>query len=245
MPLGASQQQQQQPPFPPQQQQPPQFQQQRPPQPFQPQQQQQMQPQQQQQGVRPPFNPAMQPRPQPGMSMARTAAAPSPGMTGVRPAPARPFPQQAGIPPSAGFGGAPQQLGALQPNPANQGRLSPRPPGQPGSVADIQSEIAGLDLQARQPSPAPGLGPDAGPAKTKRSARAYHTDAQAASAAAPGWNDAPSQPNPAPAPGNRRPPTESLSRVTSSTRPMTMPLSTRCPVNVTSSRQHRPLTTVL
>uniref|UniRef100_V5EUQ8 Transport protein SEC24 n=2 Tax=Kalmanozyma brasiliensis (strain GHG001) TaxID=1365824 RepID=V5EUQ8_KALBG len=65
-------------------------------------------------------------------------------------------------------------------------------------MAGVESQMAGLNMQARQPSPAPALAPDAGPAKTKRSARAYHTDAQAASA--PGWNDAPSQPNPPPAP---------------------------------------------
>ncbi|SPO32353.1 related to Protein transport protein Sec24C [Ustilago trichophora] len=174
---------QQQASFPPQQQQP--FpQQQRPMLPPQ---------QMQQQGVRPPVNPAMQPRPQPGMPFARppasTAGAPTPNMNAARPPAARPYPQQQQ---------PVMQASGLQPNPHMQGRLSPRPPAQPGAPANIDSQMAGLDLQARQPSPAPALSPEAGPARTKRSARAYHTDAQAASAQ--GWNDAPSQPNPPSAP---------------------------------------------
>nr|QBH67493.1 putative transport protein Sec24C [Ustilago esculenta]QBH67604.1 putative transport protein Sec24C [Ustilago esculenta] len=174
---------QQQAPFPLQQQH--QYPQQRP---VQPPHQQQMQ-----QGVRPPPNPAMPPRPQPGMPFARPAAAPTTSMTGTRPLPGRPFPQQPGAP-----GAGPQQTAVLQSNPQIQGRLSPRPPVQPGAVAGLESQMANLDLQARQPSPAPALSPDAGPAKTKRSARAYHTDAQPAPSV--GWNDAPGQPNPPPAP---------------------------------------------
>lgn len=66
-------------------------------------------------------------------------------------------------------------------------------------MAGVESQMAGVQLQDRQPSPAPAaLSSDAGPTKTKRSARAYHTDAQPV--AAPGWNDAPHQPNPSPAP---------------------------------------------
>ncbi|SOV08103.1 related to Protein transport protein Sec24C [Ustilago sp. UG-2017a] len=177
---------QQQGAFPTQQQQQP-YPQQRPMQP--------PQPQQLQQGVRPPPNPAMQLRPQPGMPFARPAQLPSANMAGARPPASRPFPQQPGAP-----GGIPPQAAGLQSNPAMQGRLSPRPAGQPGAMAGVESQMAGLDLQARQPSPAPAqaLSPEAGPAKTKRSARAYHTDAQAGPAA--GWNDAPSQPNPPPAP---------------------------------------------
>ncbi|KAI3477907.1 hypothetical protein L1887_60214 [Cichorium endivia] len=173
--------------FPPQQQQ--QFGQQRP--------MQQMPPQQQ--GARPPPNPAMQPRPQPGMPMARPPSAPSTSMAGVRPPAGRPFPQQPGMPPAGGVPAAGPQNPGLQPNAAAmQGRLSPRPPGQPAGTAGVESQMAGLDLQGRQPSPAPGSAADAGPAKTKRSARAYHTDAQQAPSA--GWNDAPGQPNPPPAP---------------------------------------------
>ncbi|CBQ71080.1 related to Protein transport protein Sec24C [Sporisorium reilianum SRZ2] len=166
---------QQQPRFPPQQQQ--QHQQPYP----------QQQPQQGQQGVRPPPNPAIQARPQqqPGMPLARPTQPPANPMTGARPPPGRPYPQQPGLQP-----------------PQMQAALSPRPPAQPGAAAaaGVESQMANLHLQARQPSPAPppALSPDAGPAKTKRSARAYHTDAQPASQ--PGWNDAPSQPNPSPAP---------------------------------------------
>lgn len=103
------------------------------------------------------------------------------------------------MPPAGGVPAAGPQNPGLQPNAAAmQGRLSPRPPGQPAGTAGVESQMAGLDLQGRQPSPAPGSAADAGPAKTKRSARAYHTDAQQAPSA--GWNDAPGQPNPPPAP---------------------------------------------
>nr|CDI55375.1 related to Protein transport protein Sec24C [Melanopsichium pennsylvanicum 4] len=149
----------------------------------------------QQQGIRPPINSAMQQRPQPGMPSAMPVVTASAAVPGVRPPSARPYPQHSNLGPPAG---APQPHAALQPNPQMQGRLSPRPPAQPGAIASVESQMAALDLQARQPSPARPLSPEAGPAKTKRSARAYHTDAQPG--AAPGWNDAPSQPNPAPAP---------------------------------------------
>lgn len=61
---------------------------------------------------------------------------------------------------------------------------------------------AGNPAGQRGPSPAPPPpppqdGPDLGPARTKRSARAYHADAPA-QAASDGWNDAPAQPNQAP-----------------------------------------------
>ncbi|KAJ9478797.1 putative Protein transport protein SEC24 (putative) [Pseudozyma hubeiensis] len=170
--------------LPPQAQQQPPYGQQRPP-----------QYQSAQQGARPPPPQAMQARPQqPGMPPARPALAPSTSMVGARPPSGRPFPQQPGLQPSAASAGAPQQT------PQMQGRLSPRPPAPSGAAGGIESQLAGIQLQDRQPSPAPAsaLAPDAGPAKTKRSARAYHTEAQPAPA--PGWNDAPHQPNPSPAP---------------------------------------------
>jgi len=48
--------------------------------------------------------------------------------------------------------------------------------------------------QSPAPPPPPQGGPDLGPARTKRSARAYHTDA-IPQPASDGWNDAPANPN--------------------------------------------------
>ncbi len=78
----------------------------------------------------------------------------STSMAGVRPPAGRPFPQQPGMPPAGGVPAAGPQNPGLQPNAAAmQGRLSPRPPGQPAGTAGVESQMAGLDLQAASPAP--------------------------------------------------------------------------------------------
>ncbi|PWN51749.1 hypothetical protein IE53DRAFT_367801 [Violaceomyces palustris] len=114
--------------------------------------------------------------------------------------------------PLTGQQNGPQRNGSLTPGPPSgqqqQGKMSPRPPMPAGpgfsvrptspqaQPSSLNAQMASMNI-SREASPATSAPPpppsDVGPARTKRSARAYHTDAQGG---ASGWNDAPPQPNP-------------------------------------------------
>ncbi|KAK0533190.1 COPII coat Sec23p-Sfb3p heterodimer component [Tilletia horrida] len=153
-----------------------------------------------QQGFGQPHPGVMPPRsPQPGMPMQGGR----PPMQAQRPQqPPQPQQQQFQRPPPGGPGAGPgpgpgpmSPVGGLS---AQVGQMN-LGPGAPQAPRGLSSGPA-----SQLPPPPPQGGPDMGPARTKRSARAYHTDAAAAAAAAAaqpasdGWNDAPAQPNQAP-----------------------------------------------
>ncbi|PWY98802.1 hypothetical protein BCV70DRAFT_201594 [Testicularia cyperi] len=147
-----------------------------------------------------------------------------PPAQGARPPPGRPMPPAAQRPPAPAAAnpsnGFPTQPHGMQARPAMPPQLQQQqqqqqqqhhhqPHQQHPQQQSLNAQMGGMHLNARQPSPAPAAAsmpppppmtaPDSGPAKTKRSARAYHTDAQP-SPATGGWNDAPGQPNPPQAP---------------------------------------------
>ncbi|CAD6890891.1 unnamed protein product [Tilletia laevis] len=151
---------------------------------------------------------------------------PTPGMAPQQGRPFQPQPGMAQPPPGAQQFRPPQPGMAPQPGrppmPPGQQQSFQRPPGASGgpgpgpgnapmsAAGGLAAQMGGMNLGPnagnpagqRGPSPAPPPpppqdGPDLGPARTKRSARAYHADAPA-QAASDGWNDAPAQPNQAP-----------------------------------------------
>ncbi|KAK0546729.1 COPII coat Sec23p-Sfb3p heterodimer component [Tilletia horrida] len=124
---------------------------------------------------------------------------PQPGM------PPQQFQQQPGRPPfGPGQGPHPQHFQRPPPGTGpGSGSSGPGPAGLSAQMGAMNLGPGGPGAQANQPGggfrgpspapPPPQAGPELAPAKTKRSARAYHTDAPTEPASG-GWNDAPAQP---------------------------------------------------
>ncbi|SPO37007.1 related to Protein transport protein Sec24C [Pseudozyma flocculosa] len=156
------------------------------------------------QGARPPTPGGVGARPMsPPQGMVNRNGSLTPGPPG-QPQQGRMSPR----PPMPAGPGAPGQPG-MQPRPPMPGmpmQSPPMPQQQPQHQQTLHGQMAGMSLNqpgapspgaAQSPPPPPPSAGEMGPARTKRSARAYHTDAQPGGG---GWNDAPVQPNPPQAP---------------------------------------------